>query len=131
MANQVPPQATFTVVLSKLIEGAWVIKDPKCKFSYIWDFKRGEGLAYLEAINGSAIGITLHPLGVTGILGFMSDMAPTEVTIDGKKIILFRIILTIRLSDNVISAAIMFNQEGDCIEATDTWNANDAAGLAR
>lgn len=44
----VPSKATFTLVLSKLIEGqSPVIKDAKCEFTYDWNFDTGIGLAHI------------------------------------------------------------------------------------
>lgn len=131
MLNSVPPHATFTVTLSQLLAGpAPVIKDAKCTFSYTWDFKRNMGLAHLISINDSPINITLHPLGISGILGFMSDIPPTPFQINGQTVVIYRVILDIYLSDGERAAAIMFNKDGSVIEATANWRHADSAGLA-
>jgi hypothetical protein len=132
MSNQIPSHDTFTVVLNQVVGGGSpVLKDAKCTYSYIWNFKKNMGLAHLQAINGTPVDITLHPLGIKGILGFMSDIPPTPVMIDGKQVVLYRVILDIYLSDGVKAAAIMFNEDGSCIETTNTWRTNDSSGLAR
>lgn len=132
MSNQVPSNDTFMVTLSKVLSGGSpVIKDAKCKFSYIWDFKKNMGLAQLVSINECAVNITLHPLGIAGILAFMSDMPPTPVVINGQRVTLYRVILDIYLSDGARAAAVMFNEDGSCIETTENWRATDSSGLAK
>jgi len=126
-----PPTATFTLVLSKLIEGqSFVIKNAKCEFTYNWDFAANEGLAYLVSINNNKIEpITLHPMGISGWLDFMSDMKPSPFVINGQRIVIFRVILGIRMEDNERTAAIMFNENGSCIESTDNFQNEKLSNL--
>lgn len=63
------------------------------------------------------------------MLGFMSDMAPTPVVINGQRVVLYRVILDVYLSNGQQAAAIMFNQDGSCIETTDNWDSHVGAGL--
>lgn len=127
--NTVPSTATFTLTLSKLLQGASpVIANAKCEFTYIWDFTKNMGLAHLISIDNCAVNITLHPLGIAGTLDFMSDIPPTNYVINGQRVVLNRIILDINLANNARSGAIMFNNDGSVIEATDNF---DAASTAR
>lgn len=129
---QIPSQATFTAVLSKLYSGSSpVIANAKCEFSYNWDFSKNMGLAHLISIDGCVQNITLHPIGIAGMLGFMSDIPPTPVVINGQRVVLYRIILDIYLNDGERAAAIMFNQDGSCIETTDNWRMDHSAGLGK
>lgn len=89
------------------------------------------GLAHLVSINNCAVNVTLHPLGIAGTLAFMSDIPPTPVVINGQRVTLYRVILDIYLSDGEQAAAVMFNEDGSCIETTETWRAADSAGLGR
>ncbi|MDR2009188.1 MAG: hypothetical protein LBQ22_01740 [Bacteroidales bacterium] len=127
----VPSSDTFILTLSKAYEGTPVLPNAKCEFSYNWDFDRNMGLAYLTSINGTKVDITLHPLGILGMLGFMSNIEPTTVEIDGKKIVIFRVIMDIYLRNNERVAAIMFNEDGSCTETTENWDSNAASGLIK
>ncbi len=128
----VPPHAIFTLVLSKLIKGKKpVIKDAKCEFTYNWDFETNMGLAHLISINHSSVDIKLHPLGIAGYMDFMSDMKPTSFVINGQRVIIYRVILDIKLDDNERSAAIMFNEDGSIIEATDNFQSEDLSKFKR
>lgn len=121
--NRLPFKATFTLVLSKLIEGqSPVIKNAKCEFTYHWDFDTNKGLAHLVSIDNCPVNnIALYPEGMAGRLAFMSDMKPTSFVINGQRIVIFRVILHIILKNNERMAAIMFNEDGSCIESTDNF----------
>lgn len=109
---------TFTLTLDKLIAGASpVIANAKCEFTYIWDWPRNMGLAHLTSINGNAVNIVLHPLGISGSLDFMSDIPPTEFVINGQRVIIYRVILDMPMGGEK-SAAIMFNEDGSVIQAS-------------
>jgi hypothetical protein len=117
--NGIPPSAKFTLVLSKLKKGTSpVLPNARCTFSYNWDFQKNMGLAHLISIDGSIVEITLHPLGIQGYLDFMSSMPPTPFVINGKKVIIYRVILDINLQTGVRSAAIMFNVNGSVIQTS-------------
>ena len=129
--SNVPSHDRFTVSLSQVLDGKKpVIKDARCEFAYNWDFKTNVGLAHLLSIDGCELDITLHPLGLAGTLAFMSDMPPTRVVINGQRVVLYRIILDIYLSDGERAAAVMFNEDGSVIETTGNWRTTDSAGLA-
>jgi hypothetical protein len=88
------------------------------------------GQAHLITLNECAVDITLHPLGLSGILAFMSSIPPTPVVIHGQRVILDRIILDIYLDDGERAAAIMFNEDGSCVETTANWRARESSRLA-
>jgi hypothetical protein len=128
----VPSSATFTLVLDKLLKGAApVIANASCLFTYEWNFATNRGLAKLVAIDNCAVDITLHPLGITGHLDFMSSMdEPYYTVINGQRVVLNRIILDISLATNERSGGIMFHEDGSVIEVTDNWgNGNGVASL--
>ncbi|MGV7108084.1 hypothetical protein [Flavobacterium sp. U410] len=128
MLNTIFSKAKFDLVLNKPIKGTPVLENPNCSFSYNWDFDKNMGLARLESIENTGLNLTLHPLGIAGILAFMSDMSPLTVTIDGKEVVIFRVILDIDLVSGIKKAAIMFNQDGSTIQTTDNWE-NEHANL--
>ena len=122
-STTVPPQATFSLVLNRLLKGeTFVIKNANCEFSYKWDFPKNMGLAELISINNCLVNIILHPTGIAGKLDFMSDISPTAYVINGQRIIIYRVILDIDLSNDVRSAGIMFNADGSCIEVTENFD---------
>ena len=131
--NTVPSSATFTVTLSKLLKGqSPVIANAKCEFTYIWDFTKNTGIAHLNSIDNCIVNITLHPLGIAGYLDFMSDLQqPTSYVINGQRVVLNRIILDINLTNNERSAAIMFNNDGSVLEATDNFDAASASRFTK
>ncbi len=132
MSNSVtvPSQKTFTVVLNHQLKGTSVLENPVCEMSYIWDFNKNMGIAHLNAINGTPVNITLHPLGIKGYLDFMSDIPPTKYNVNAEpgfsialiEVTIYRVILDIDLSTGAISAAIMFNEDGSSIQATANFN---------
>jgi len=128
MGDKIASKSKFDLVLGKTIKGTPVLANPECSFSYDWDFDRNMGLAYLESIKNTSLNLTLHPLGIAGILAFMSDISPITVTINGKEIVIFRVILNIDLVSGIRKAAIMFNQDGSTIQTTDNWE-NEHANL--
>lgn len=120
-SQKVPAEASFELVLSKTIQGEPALPNAKCEFNYHWDFETNMGLALLRDINGAPVNITLHPLGIEGQLDFMSDIEPTPVNIDGKVVIIYRVILDIDLETGAREAAIMFGEHGESIEATENF----------
>ena len=127
MASQsisaLPPHATFTVALNKIIRDQSctpVIKGVRCEFSYQYDFQKNEGYADLVAIGGTTVNIRLYPIGLSGRYAFMSDMQPTPVVIHGQNVYLYRVLMTL-FTDGTRTALVMFGQTGDCIEATDNY----------
>lgn len=131
-SGNIPSHATFTLTLNKVYGGgAPVIRNAKCEFSYIWDFDKNMGLAHLISIDNCVLNITMNPIGLAGILGFMAAIPPTPVVINGQRVVLYRIILNIYKNDGVRAAAVMFNNDGSCIEITDSWRIQAAAGLGQ
>ncbi len=125
-ASPVPSEATFTLTLSRLIQGAEpVIANAHCVFSYHWDFSTNMGEAKLVSINNCEQDIVLHPLGISGALDFMSDMEPQHVVINGQRVVLYRVILDIDLESGERSAAIMFNEDGSVIQGTENFGRTD------
>lgn len=117
---------TYILSLDKTIVGTAETKTFLGQFTYTWDFVRKEGEASLDTINGTNIGITLHPEGLSDKLYFMSDMQPTEYLLgDGGTIIVYRVIL--QLIDGTGAASVMEGKDGSTIVATENWSENDSA----
>lgn len=122
MTTKIPSQAKFNSTLSNTLKGSPVISNATCEFEYNWDFSKNMGLAHLISIDNCNFNITLHPLGISGMLGFMSDIPPTPVVINGQRVVLYRIILDIDLKSGERKAAIMFNEDGSTIQTSPNWN---------
>lgn len=123
MTSDIPNQASFQEVLSQLLKGASpVLPNALCEFRYQWNFSTNEGLARLVSIDGCPTHIALPPTGIAGKLAFMSDIPPTPFVVGGQTVFLNRVILDIDLDSGRRSAAVIFNQDGSCIEASATWN---------
>lgn len=121
--SKLPPHDSFELTLSEQIEGEAVLENPKCHFSYHWDFEKNVGLAVLESIDQTNVNITLHPLGIEGQLDFMSDMPSTEydIQVSSDKAVsvrINRVILDINEVTGEKAAAIMFNADGSSIQAS-------------
>ncbi len=117
----IPSTEKFDLTLDTLIKGSErAIWPAICNFSYNWDFERGTGLASLDFLNDTAIGISLHPLGIEGYLDFMSDLEePVKITIDDLITVTIKEIgLSIELGTNKRSAFIVFNVNADVIQGT-------------
>jgi hypothetical protein len=121
----VPPQATFTLVLSKLYQGmSPVIPDARCEFSYNWNFLTNMGSAELISINNAKVNIPLFPEGIAGMLGFMSDIAtPQTFNINGQMVQISRVILNVMLSSGDRKGGIMFpTPQGMVIQTTPNFS---------
>jgi len=124
---------SFDLTLNKQISGEPVLENPVCHFHYDWNKEKNMGIAMLQSINGTPVNIVLHPLGIEGQLDFMSDIEPTHFTVNASNddsialvdVIINRVILDVVKSGN--EAAIMFNQDGSSIEATDGFMDESAA----
>lgn len=126
----------FSLTLDEVLKGTAVLENPSCEFSYHWDFEKNTGLALLNSINGTHVNITLHPLGITGQLDFMSDMDPTVYVVkasDNPDIIgtinvtINRVILDMDSKGENPKAAIMFGTDGDTLQASSGFSEGSAA----
>ena len=129
-----PTNFSCEAVLSKLYKGTVaVLPNAVCQFKGHWDFSTNEGLAELVSVNGTPVNIPLHPMGISGQLDFMSDMKPTSYTIQGKTVVIFRVILDFKQGllppAGSVFAGIMFNEDGSCIETTQNLNDQTADNL--
>lgn len=122
--NTIPSQATFTLVLTKVLTGTSpVMANANCTFTYNWNFGTNTGSAQLDSINNCTLNTPLYAEGNEGMLDFMSDLeTPLHTVINGQRVVIKRIILDIDISTNSRAAAIVFNEDGSCIETTDNWN---------
>jgi hypothetical protein len=127
MSNaKVPAEATFNLTLDKQLAGKPVLENPVCEYQYSWNFTTNMGMAALKSINRTPVNITLHPLGIAGNLDFMSDMKPTTFSVNASndnsialiEVVIYRVILDISLATGDRKGAIMFNQDGSSIQAS-------------
>ncbi|TMM28663.1 hypothetical protein FDT66_13755 [Polaribacter aestuariivivens] len=125
----------FSLVLSQTLKGKTVLEKPSCRFSVNWDFEKNMGLATLHSINGSEVNITLHPLGISGSLDFMSDIKPTSFSVNANndnsvalvEVIIYRVILDLDEKGENPSVAIMFGKNGENIQTSQNFSENSVA----
>lgn len=131
--DSIAPTANFSfeTVLSNLYKGSVaVLPNAVCQFEGHWNYATNEGVAELVSVDGTSVNIALHPMGISGKLDFMSDMPPTPYTIQGKTVVIFRVILDLKSTlQPPASAAIMFNKDGSCIETTQNFDDQNAERL--
>ena len=128
----------FGLILSETLAGKTVLENPKCEFTYHWDFETNMGLANLISINGTQVNITLHPLGIAGSLDFMSDIPPTTYAVNASnddsvaliEIVVYRVILDMDAKGENPKAAIMFNEDGSTIETSAGFNSENKDKLS-
>jgi len=131
----IAPSGQFKLVLSNVLRGEEVLKDPCCEFSYHWDFEKNMGLATLVSMNGTPMNITLHPLGIQGRLDFMSDIPPTKYTVNAEcdnsvaliEVVVYRVILDMNPETGEKEAAIMFKMDGSTIQTTANFSEASAS----
>lgn len=114
-----PPHERFNVRLSTVKKGTQCtyLKGLKLDLSYRYDFEKNMGAAWLHEIGDTPMSVVLHPLGLSSMYAFMSDMSPVSVKIGARHIMVYRIIFDL-YKDGSKAAAVMFGQKGDCILAT-------------
>lgn len=128
----------FSLILSETLIGKTVLENPKCEFTYHWNFETNMGIANLISINGTEVNITLHPLGIEGSLDFMSDMEPTTYGVNASNdksialidVVVYRVILDMDAKGENPKAAIMFNRDGSTIETSAGFNGDSKDKLS-
>lgn len=131
MSNQLPPQATFELVLDKELQaGGCQLESPTCEFSYNYNFSTDIGSGELVSIDGVAVNIALYPAGLANVYEFLSDLNPLpSFEIDGQEVVIYRVVMDL-YEDGSRAAVVMFNEDGSCIEASENWRgeASSSAG---
>lgn len=123
--SALPGTATINFVLSKVEEGSCpaILKNAPVRIDYDYDFKRNMGLAYLKQLQMTKWTEVLHPLGISGVYAFMSDMAPKVIHLNGGDVVVYRIIFNLELNGDS-QATMMIGEQGDCIMTSNVVNVN-------
>jgi|GEM_PF-6142144 len=117
---------SFPMVFSKIIGGDQLFRMPlEGIFNFHYNTRTKEGKAQLVYLNKTALALTLYPEFENNFLVFTSNMQPTTYTILGEPVVLHKVILKIALEDDIRSAAITFNQNGDVQYTTDAFSEID------
>ena len=100
------------------------LKGSKMKLHYDYEFDKSWGWAHLLQLGSTSIDEPLYPLGMSSVYGFMSNMAPKTITVDGNEVVLYRIIFNLQKNGDA-KVSIMIGSEGDCFMSTDTVQVTD------
>lgn len=112
-----PPHDKITLFLTQIEQG-----DQSCpksllngpvELEYDYDFNHNIGQAYLNRLGSKNWRVSLYPLGLTDYYGFMSDIQPTSIVVEGEEVIIYRIVFLLNKNGQA-ETLIMFGQEGDC-----------------
>jgi hypothetical protein len=113
---------TITLTLSKTLRDDTPLTDMvKCTFSYLRKSENHIENVQLVSLNNMKVNISMNPIELQGILGFMSSIQPTLIKLDQQKVYIHLVILYIPLEKSKPSAAILFNKDGTYIQTTKNW----------
>ena len=124
-ASALPSIATINYTLTQA-EGdscPAVLNNSLVTVSYEYDFQRNMGLAFLKQLQTTHWTEVLHPLGLSSVYGFMSDMAPRVVQLIGGEVVVYRIIFNLKFNGDS-QVRLMIGEQGDCIMSSDVINVN-------
>ena len=124
--NILPSKATIDFSLSNIERGTscpTFAQNAKVVVSYSYNFERNMGLAYLKQLQSANWTEVLHPLGLSNLYGFMSNMAPKKVHLDGGDVVVHRIIFNLHFNGDA-KVLMMIGSDGDCIMSSNTVNVN-------
>lgn len=91
--------------------------------NYEYNFERNIGLAYIKQLQLARWTEVLHPLGLSNIYGFMSDMAPKTIRLVGGDVVIYRVIFNLQFNGDS-KATLMIGANGECIMSTNVVNVN-------
>jgi hypothetical protein len=115
-----PNEASIDFSLSEIDRGdncPAILRNAKLVVDYRYDFSRNIGFARLRQIGSVRWTEMLHPLGLTNLYAFMSDMAPKTIDLDGELVTIYRIIFHLHFNGEA-KAMLMIGKDGDCIMST-------------
>ena len=125
-APALPSMATINFTLNHVEKSdscPALLNNSPVKISYEYDFKRNMGLAFLKQLQATQWTEVLHPLGISSVYGFMSDMAPKMIHLNGGDVVVYRIIFNLQFNgDSQVS--LMIGDDGNCIMSSDVVNVN-------
>jgi hypothetical protein len=125
-APLLPKQATLNFVLNHTERGdscPYLVQNARVVINYDYDFERNMGLAFLKQLQDTDWTEVLHPLGLSSMYGFMSDMAPKTIHLNGGDVIVYRIIFNLRFNGDS-ELMLMIGEHGDCVLGSDIINVN-------
>lgn len=119
MNNIVLNKFKFNLILDTILLGTTFCDEFNYQFEY--EVNEGFGKAYLKTINNTAVNIRLYSLDLTKNFVFISDMPPTLVTVNGKEVYIFRILLDINPKTNERKALVIYHKDASFIHSTINW----------
>ncbi len=111
-----PEHDRFNLHLSKIKKGSACERyiNTRLDLSYRYDFEQNIGVAWLHQLDETPIYTVLHPLGLSSMYAFMSDMKPVRVKLNQGYAYIYRVVFHL-YKDGVKAAFVMFGQHGECI----------------
>ena len=124
--NDIPPCDSFTLVLSKILNGEPELISPFISFEYQWNFNTGTGSGKMKSINGNDFVYPLFPVGCSEILGFISDFEPQKLIINGQEILLNRVFMGVyyKNEEKVAMIMTMNNESNTATIVTENWRSD-------
>lgn len=124
--SSLPPHANINFTLSNIERGdscPALLNNTNVVIDYDYNFERNMGLAHLRKLQSTTWVEELHPLGLSNYYGFMSDMKPKTIQLDGGEVTIYRIIFHLYKNGDS-KVMMMIGQNGDCIMSSDLVNVN-------
>jgi len=121
-----PNHATINFTLDHIEKGnscPALLQNASVMINYEYDFERNMGLAFLKQLQSTRWTEVLHPMGLSNLYGFISDMAPKTVHLNGGDVVVYRIIFNLQFNGDS-QAILMIGEHGDCIMGTNVVNVN-------
>ncbi len=123
-APALPPFAQINFTLKQIEEGdscPALLQNALVTMSYEYDFNKNMGLAFLKQLQSTRWTEVLHPLGLSSVYGFMSNMAPKTIHLNGGDVVVYRIIFNIEFNGDS-QVKLMLGEDGNCIMSSDIIN---------
>ncbi|RUR10256.1 hypothetical protein [Legionella sp. km772] len=125
-ASVLPSIATINFTLNNIEQGSScpsLLNNSLVKIYYEYDFKRNMGLAFVKQLQATKWTEVLHPLGISSVYGFMSDMAPKIIPVQGGDVVVYRVIFNLEFNGDS-QVRLMLGEQGDCIMSSNIVNVN-------
>jgi hypothetical protein len=125
-APVLPNHATINFTLDHIEKGdscPAFLQNTNVVINYEYNFERNMGLAYIKQIQATRWTEVLHPLGLSSMYAFMSDMSPKTVRLSGGEVVIYRVIFDLQFNGDS-QATLMIGNNGDCIMSTNIINVN-------
>lgn len=119
-----PSYATINYNLSQIDEGddcPSLLTNALVTITYEYDFKNNMGLAFIKQLQAARWTEPLYPLGISGVYYFMSNMSPTSVSLNGGKVVVYRVLFNLEWNGDS-QVRLMLGEHGNCIMSTNIVN---------